>query len=149
MLKFYNFVLSVASTENIIENKIMDESKNQLLLVEDDLLIRELYKRQMELSGLPTDAVDNGVDAIAAAQKKKYDLILLDIMMPKMNGLDVLKVLKADEKTKSIPVYFLTNLGQDSILQEGMKVGAAGFLIKASYTPAELIDEVKKILAKL
>ena len=127
----------------------MDPSKKQLLLVEDDLLIRELYKRQMELSDLSTDAFDNGIDAIAAAQKKIYDLILLDIMMPKMNGLEVLKILKGDEKTKSMPVYLLTNLGQDSILQEGMKLGAAGFLIKASYTPAELIVEVKKVLATL
>lgn len=121
----------------------------QLLLIEDDMLIRELYKRQMDLSDLPTDAFDNGIDGIAAAQKKKYDLILLDIMMPKMNGLEVLKVLKSDEKTKSMPVLFLTNLGQNSILKEGEKLGTIGSLIKAAYTPSELIVEVKKILEKL
>ena len=126
----------------------MDIAK-QILLIEDDLLIRELYKRQMEASGLPTDAFEDGIAGIEAAKKKHYDLILLDIMMPKMNGLEVLKVLKGDEKTKGITVYFLTNLGQDSILQEGMNIGAAGFLIKASYTPDQLIEEVKKILAKL
>lgn len=127
----------------------MDTSSKQILLIEDDMLIRELYSRQLALSGLPTDAFDNGIDGIAAAQKKHYDLILLDIMMPRMNGLEVLKVLKGDEKTKNMPVLFLTNLGQDSILQEGAKLGTIGFLIKASYTPAELIGEVNKILEKL
>lgn len=127
----------------------MDTSSKKILLVEDDLLIRELYKRQMVLSGLEVDTAENGVEGIAAAQKKHYDLILLDIMMPKMNGLEVLKVLKGDEKTKSMPILFLTNLGQDSILQEGAKLGTIGFLIKSSYTPAEIIDEIKKILAKL
>lgn len=127
----------------------MDTSSKQLLLIEDDMLIRELYNRQLALSGIPTDAFDNGIDGIAAAQKKHYDLILLDIMMPKMNGLEVLKVLKADAKTKDMPVIFLTNLGQDSILQEGAKLGTIGFLIKASYTPAEIIEEIKKILVRV
>lgn len=127
----------------------MNPSSKQLLLIEDDMLIRELYSRQLALAGLPTDAFDNGIDGIAAAQRKHYDLILLDIMMPKMNGLEVLKILKSDEKTKSMPVIFLTNLGQDSILQEGAKLGTIGFLIKASYTPGEIIEEIKKILEKL
>jgi DNA-binding response OmpR family regulator len=127
----------------------MDTSSKQILLIEDDMLIRELYSRQLILSGFQTDAFDNGIDGIAAAQKKHYDLILLDIMMPKMNGLDVLKVLKGDERTKNMPVLFLTNLGQDSILQEGAKLGTIGFLIKASYTPTEIIDRIKEILAKL
>jgi CheY-like chemotaxis protein len=127
----------------------MDTTGKQMLLIEDDTLIRELYLRQLNLSGLPTDAFDNGIDGIAAAQKKHYDLVLLDIMMPRMTGLEVLKVLKSDEKTKSIPVLFLTNLGQESILEEGKKLGAIGSLIKASYTPAEIIDEIKKYIAKL
>lgn len=127
----------------------MDSSSKQILLIEDDMLIRELYSRQLILSGLQTDAFDNGIDGIAAAQHKHYDLILLDIMMPRMNGLDVLKALKGDERTKNMPVLFLTNLGQDSILQEGAKLGTIGFLIKASYTPTEIIDRIKEILEKL
>lgn len=127
----------------------MDTPPKQLLLIEDDMLIRDLYSRQLPLAGLPTDAFDNGIDGIAAAQKKHYDLILLDIMMPRMNGLEVLKILKSDEKTKHIPVILLTNLGQDSILAEGTKLGTIGFLVKAAYTPDGIVTEVKKILDKL
>ncbi len=127
----------------------MDTSSKQLLLIEDDTLIRELYSRQMAAEGLSTDAFDNGIDGIEAARNKHYDLILLDIMMPKMNGLEVLKILKSDDRTKNMPVLFLTNLGQDSVLQEGTKLGTIGSLIKASYTPAQIIAEIKKILETL
>ncbi len=127
----------------------METSQKKILLIEDDLLIRELYKRQLDHSGFLVDACEDGVYGLEAAQKKTYDLILLDIMMPRMNGLEVLKKLKSEDKTKNMPVVFLTNLGQDSILQEGTKLGAVSFLIKASYTPDELIAEVRKILASL
>ena len=127
----------------------METPAKKILLIEDDLLIRELYKRQLSRAGFEVDACEDGLIGLEAAQKKTYDLILLDIMMPKMNGLDVLKKLKADDKTKGMPVVFLTNLGQDSILQEGAKIGTVGFLIKASYTPDELIVEVRKILSQL
>lgn len=127
----------------------MDSEPKQLLLIEDDTLIRELYKRQLDKAGLPTDAFDNGPDGIAAAQNKRYDLVLLDIMLPQMNGLDILRALKKSEKSASIPVIFLTNMGQESILQEGISLGAIGYLIKASYTPDQLIEEIKNVLAKL
>lgn len=127
----------------------MDPVQKQLLLIEDDTLIRELYKRQLDKAGLSTDAFDNGPDGIAAAQNKRYDLVLLDIMLPQMNGLDILKALKKSEKSAPIPVIFLTNMGQESILQEGKSLGAIGYLIKASYTPDQLIEEIRKVLAKL
>ena len=123
----------------------VDPSSKRILLVEDDMFIRDLYFRQFTRAGFQIEAFDNGIDALEAVKKQTYDLILVDIMMPKMNGLELVKALKADDSVKSIPTYFLTNLGQDSILQEGMGVGVAGFFIKSSYTPDQLVAEVKKV----
>ncbi len=118
----------------------------KILLIEDDESISFLYKRQLDLSGLPTDAFLNGQEGILAATQKKYDLILLDIMLPDINGLDLLKKLKENESTNKIPVIFLTNLGQEAIIKEGFKLGADGYLIKASFTPDQMVEEVKILI---
>lgn len=118
----------------------------QILLIEDDESISFLYKRQLDASGLSTDAFLTGNDGIAAASQKKYDLILLDIMLPDINGLDILKKLKENEATKKIPVIFLTNLGQEEIIKQGFKLGADGYLIKASFTPDQMVAEVKSLI---
>lgn len=119
----------------------------KILLIEDEDLIRDLYKRQLEKSGLPTDGFRTGKEGLAAIQKQKYDLILLDIMLPDMNGLEILKQLKQNPQTKSTPVILQTNLGQESIIKEGFSLGAEGFLIKGSYTPDQIVEEVKNFLA--
>jgi DNA-binding response OmpR family regulator len=123
----------------------MDELKS-ILLVEDDEFIRELYKRQFEKAGFHIDAAMNGADGFALARENVYDLLLLDIMMPDMTGIDLLNKLRQEEKTKSTQVIFLTNLGQEKIMEEGKALGALGYLIKSDFTPDQLIEEVKKIV---
>lgn len=118
----------------------------KVLLIEDDEFIRDLYKRQLDIGDLFTYAFSNGKDGLEAAQKNQYDVILLDIMLPGMNGLDVLRNLKQNDATKNIPVIMLTNLGQDAVIKEGFTLGAIGYLIKASFTPDQVVQEVKKIL---
>lgn len=118
----------------------------KILLIEDDESISFLYKRQLDAAGLLTDALLTGNEGLAAASKNKYDLILLDIMLPDINGLDILKKLKENEVTKKIPVIFLTNLGQEAIIKEGFKLGADGYLIKASFTPDQMVEEVKTLI---
>ncbi len=118
----------------------------KILLVEDEDFIRELYKRQLDLSGFSTDVAANGKQAMTALSENKYDLLLLDIMLPDTNGLEILKYVKSDNTLKSILVILLTNLGQEAIIQEGFKMGAEGYLIKASLTPNQVIQEIKNIL---
>ena len=124
----------------------MDDSSKKILLIEDEDFIRDLYKRQLDLAGLQTDAFGNGKDGFEALSKGTYDLILLDIMLPVINGLDVLRKIKVDEKTKNIPVILLTNLGQDSVIKEGFALGAKEHIIKASLTPNQIVEKVKSLL---
>lgn len=119
----------------------------RILLIEDEDFIRDLYKRQLEAAGLQTDAFGNGKDGLEALAGNVYDLILLDIMLPGINGLDVLKRIKENEKTKNIPVVLLTNLGQESVIQEGFALGAKEHIIKASFTPDQIVEKVKKLVS--
>jgi len=120
----------------------------KILIIEDDVFICDLYKRQLELAGLPTDGVGTGKKGLVALRQNEYDLILLDIMLPDINGLQVLKEIKKGERTQSIPVVLLTNLGQDEVVKEGFKLGADAYLIKAAYSPNQIVEEVKNILSK-
>src|SRR3982751_2839712 len=91
----------------------------KILLIEDEDYIRDLYKRQLDQAGLTTDAFATGQEGLAAIAKNKYDLILLDIMLPDTNGLQILKEVKQNPTTKATTVVLLTNLGQDVIIKEG------------------------------
>ncbi len=120
--------------------------KKKILIIEDDFFVRDLYDRELTREGFEIETTVDGPEGLLKAVEDKYDLILLDIMLPKMSGLDVLKTLKEKDETKDIPVVLLTNLGQDSVIREGFSLGAAGYLIKAAYTPSQIIEEVKKFL---
>jgi len=120
----------------------------RILLIEDDDLIRDLYKRQLDLAGLPTDSFPNGKDGLDALTKNHYDLVLLDILLPDINGLEILKQIKQNPTNKTLPVVLLTNLGQDEIVKQGFNLGAEGYLIKLYYTPEKVIEEVRNILGK-
>lgn len=120
----------------------------RILLIEDEDLIRDLYKRQLEKVGLTTDAFATGQEGLTALDRDSYDLILLDIMLPKVNGLDILMQLKRNEKTKNIPVILVSNLGQDDVVQEGLNLGATSYLVKLHHTPDQIVEEVKKVLGE-
>jgi len=118
----------------------------KVLVVEDDFFVRDLYSRELNREGFEVSAAEDGAEGLLKAIEEKPDIILLDIMLPKMSGLDVLKKVKEKEETKNIPVVLLTNLGQESVIREGFTLGAVGYLIKAAYTPTQVIEEVKKFL---
>lgn len=120
----------------------------KVILIEDEESIRELYKRQLTLAGLQVDAFATGKEGLNAVINGQYDLLLLDIMLPDINGLEILKEVKKNEKTKTTPVLLLTNLGQDAVIKEGFQLGAEGYILKAAYTPDQIIQEVKNILQK-
>jgi DNA-binding response OmpR family regulator len=118
------------------------------LIIEDEQFIRDIYKRQLEKDDIAVDGFSNGAEGLQAISQNNYDIILLDIMLPDLNGLEILKQIKQNPNRKNIPVIMLTNLGQDEVIKEGFSLGAQGYFIKASYTPDQIVAEVKNILSK-
>ena len=124
------------------------QNQQKILIVEDDFFIRELYQRQLLKEGYLVEVAVDGAEGLVKANDFRPHLILLDIMLPKLNGLDLLRTIKTKTETKDIPVILLTNLGQESVIKEGFTLGAEGYLIKSAYTPSQIIEEVKNFLAK-
>jgi len=124
----------------------MDQSK-KILLVEDEALIRELYARQLTRAGFIVTPVETGELGVESLKKDDYALILLDIMLPGINGLEVLKQLKILKPQTKTVVILLTNLGQETVIKEGFELGAQAYLIKTSYTPDQVVTEVNNALS--
>lgn len=118
----------------------------KILLVDDDLTISEMYCERLEAEGYDMVISHDGESGLAAAKAEKPDLILLDIMMPKMNGLDVAKALKDESSVKNVPIIFLTALIQDADKVSAMTSGDNQYLVKSETTPGELAAKVAKIL---
>jgi DNA-binding response OmpR family regulator len=117
-----------------------------VLLVEDDTFLIDIYKKKFEMEGFKVSISDNGEKCLADIKKKKPDIVMLDILLPKLDGFAVLEKLKTDPDTKNIPVILLTNLGQKDEVERGMKLGAEDYMIKAHFKPSEIVDKVKKVL---
>lgn len=124
----------------------MAEKKQKVLLVEDDKMIIDMYTLKFTQEGYDVMQAENGKDGLDMAKKSNPDIVLLDIILPQMDGFTVLKALKADDKTKEIPVVLLTNLGQDGDVKKGLELGAVDYLIKANFTPSQVVDKVKSLL---
>jgi DNA-binding response OmpR family regulator len=122
------------------------DSKLHILLVEDDVFLSGIYQKKFEMEGYKVTAVDNGEKVLPEAKKKSPDIILLDILLPKMDGFTVLSKLKEDDQVKNIPVILLTNLGQKDDVEKGLEMGAADYLIKAHFKPSEVVDKIKEVL---
>jgi len=120
----------------------------KILLIEDDEFISFIFKRQLEQAGFLVDTSLRGKEGLDAGLQGGYELVLLDIMLPDINGLDILRQLKLNAVAKSIPVIMLTNVGQESVIKEAYKSGAEGYLIKASYTPDQIVTEVQKFFTQ-
>lgn len=120
-----------------------EKQEKTILLVEDDEALVDMYLTKFKAEGLSHIFAKNGEDGLALAKKDLPALILLDIMMPKLDGFSVLAELKKDPKTKDIPVIILSNLGQDSDLTKGKELGAIDYVVKASMTPSQIVDKAK------
>lgn len=124
------------------------QTKIKILIVEDDPFLSSMYSTKFEMENFDVYCAEDGVKGLEAAVQVMPDIILLDILMPNMNGFEVLEKLKADAKTKSIPVILLTNLNQKDEIDKGMALGASDFMIKAHVMPSEVVDKTKTVLAK-
>lgn len=122
-------------------------TSKKILLVEDEDFIRELYQRQLTKAGFMVKTAADGTTALNDLGNETYDLILLDIMLPEMNGLQILREFKTKNPNSKTIVMLLTNLGQEAVIKEGFELGAQAYLIKASYTPDQVVSEVRNALA--
>ncbi|MCB0195130.1 MAG: response regulator [Anaerolineae bacterium] len=122
-------------------------SEPLILVAEDERDIRELIVITLEFNGFNVVDVTNGEEAVAKALEISPDLILMDVRMPKMTGFEACQALKANDKTKDIPVVFLSAKGQENEVNTGLDLGAAGYFLKP-FAPDELGDRVNKVLAQ-
>ena len=121
-------------------------NKKSILLVEDDEFLAELYATKLNLENFEVSLAVDGEKGLKMIKELKPDLILLDIILPKMDGFEILKNMKADPELKNIPVILLTNLSQKDEVKRGLDLGATDYLIKAHFMPSEVVKKIKQIL---
>jgi CheY-like chemotaxis protein len=125
------------------------DNKKRIMIVEDDSFVMDIYKTKLTQEGFEIVLASNGLEAIKRLEDKKNkpDLILLDIVMPFMDGLEVLKKIKKEDSLRNIPVILLTNLSQKEEVDEGLKLGAIDYLIKSHFTPSEVLEKINQYLS--
>lgn len=124
----------------------MVNASPKILLIEDDKTLIEMYALKFKEAGFILLPALDGLSGLELAQKELPAVILLDIMLPKMDGFAVLVELKKDNKTKKIPILMLSNLGQKTDIEKGKKLGAADYIVKASMTPTQVLEKVKSFI---
>ncbi|MDD3646954.1 MAG: response regulator [Candidatus Dojkabacteria bacterium] len=115
----------------------------KILIAEDETFLRSIIKSKLAKSGYEVIEVEDGEAALRSIQNDKPDLVLLDLMMPKMNGYDVLKKIKEDPELANIPVIVLSNLGQDSDIEKGKELGAVDYIVKSNVSINEVLKKVE------
>lgn len=119
----------------------------KILLVDDDLYIRDLYAEVLKDENYDVLIASDGEEALAVAKAATPDLILLDIMLPKLDGIQVLSKIKEDPDLKTVPVVMLTNFGQEDLVKQAVNIGSTEYLLKYNITPGEIIKKVAEIFS--
>lgn len=122
--------------------------KNTILIIEDDKFLRDLITQKLQREGFATTEAMDGEEGLKVARENKPDLILLDLILPGIDGFEILKRIKNDKTTAQIPVIVLSNLGQKEDMNRAISLGAEDFMVKAHFTPGEIIMKIKSILKK-
>lgn len=117
----------------------------KILIVDDESAIAQVFQQTLQKAGYVVVLASNGQAGLASALSEKPDLVLLDQILPDMNGNDVLKELKKNDATKPIPVALLSNFNQDGLVEEAMKNGAVDYILKYQISPQDLVEKVKQI----
>ncbi|MFA6389350.1 MAG: response regulator [Patescibacteria group bacterium] len=120
--------------------------KKKILIVEDDSFLLTMYANKFEMENFEVLMAEDGKKGLKLALKERPDLILLDLILPIMDGFEVLKEIKADEKVRRIPVILLTNLSQREEVDRALLLGAQDYMIKAHSMPSEVVEKVKNVL---
>lgn len=124
----------------------MADEKIKILLVEDDPFIRDIYQVKFSQEGFEVVVVENGIEALKKLEQIIPNIILLDIIMPYMDGMETLKNIRNNENWKKIPIIMLTNISEKEKIIESEKYGVADYLIKSHFTPSEVVGKVKTLL---
>ncbi|GGM60629.1 response regulator transcription factor [Dactylosporangium sucinum] len=119
-----------------------------ILVADDDMDIRDLVAFKLEQAGYDVMAVDNGLAALTAATENPPDLVVLDVMMPGMSGIDVCRQLRLDRETKALPIILLTARAQEGDVEVGFGAGADDYIVKP-FSPRELVSRVEAVLARM
>ena len=124
----------------------MRSKKIKILLIEDDSFLLSMYTIKFESENFEVIVAKDGENGLKSAAREMPSIILLDILLPKMDGFEVLKELKNNKATGHIPVILLTNLSQKNEIEQGLSMGAEDYLIKAHFMPSEVVEKIKKVL---
>jgi len=151
--KVNNYLNGVKKINNVKEVEIREDAKvNKLnvkvLLVEDDLFLREICAKKLAKEGFSVFEAIDGEEALKILEKNIPDVVLLDIILPAINGFDVLKKIRSNKNSKisKVPVIMLSNLGQEDDVKKAMDLGASNYLVKAHFTTDEITEKIKKEL---
>lgn len=126
----------------------MTKKPQKILMIEDDIFLRKIYRDKLTRAGFEFVEAINGEEGVNKALSEKPDLVLLDLILPRKNGFDVLMEIRKSREVKKIPVIILSNLGQESDIKRGMSLGANDYFVKANVTLAEVVERVKEWLMK-
>lgn len=120
------------------------------MIVEDDTFVMDIYHTKLAQEGFSVISAGNGIEGLEKLKDDNNipDLMLLDILMPYMDGLEMLAEIKKDERLKNIPVVLLTNLSQKDDVDRGLGLGANDYLIKSHFTPSEVLEKIAQYLKK-
>lgn len=118
----------------------------KILLIEDDPFLIDIYRNKLEESGYEVEAVADGSEALSKIQEVQPDLVLLDIVLPGVDGWEILRAIRNNPVTKNLRVIMLSNLGQKEEVEKGVDLGATKYLIKAHFTPSEVAKEIEELL---
>lgn len=122
-------------------------NKGKILIIEDDEFLGKLCVKKIKEAGFMVSIAVDGEEGLKKSKEEKPDLILLDIVLPNLDGFETIKLLKKDPDTASIPVIFLTNLGQEDDIKRGLAFGANDYLVKAYVTSGEIVERVEKLIS--
>jgi DNA-binding response OmpR family regulator len=120
----------------------------KILVVEDDKFLRELISQKLKREGHDVREAVDGEDGVRKIEEEKPEIVLLDLILPGIDGFEVLAKIKGNPEREDVPVIILSNLGQRDDVERGLKLGAVDFLIKAHFTPGEIIEKIEAILGK-
>ena len=120
-----------------------EEDDVRVLFVEDDPAVAQMYRLKLELDGYVVEIATDGEQAVTRATEQPPDIVFLDIRLPKLDGLGVLEALRANERTRNLPVVILSNYSERELIDRGLKLGALEYLIKSQTTPAKVAGGVE------
>jgi DNA-binding response OmpR family regulator len=125
-----------------------DARKFKILIIEDDPMIQKVYHDKLALEGYDVDLASDGEEGMNKALNSKPDLVLLDLVLPKINGFSVLSELRKNPKTQRTPIIILSNRGREDEIEKGLKLGADDYIVKVFATPTHVVERIQKYLSR-